>query len=579
MDYKTGYKFVNNKPFLKPFFLSISVLLVVLLAWGLRWNALTTLNIDYDEDDYMRAAQEYTTIFRTGNWTAFLETNYRPEHPPLAKVVFGLSLLSLPEKPLIGDHPTTSEPNRYLPRDLLRNARITSAVFGTITAGLVALVNPIGGVFLAVHAFTVKYVSQIMLEALPALTSLLAVLFYIHWKQHKPKKETRLGWLIPSAIFLGLTASSKYLYCVAGIAIVIDWLITAVENQETKKSISKILVWGSLAFLVFIITDPYLWADPINRLNETIFYHAAYSSGASEVESAGFPLWQPFIWLMTTPKAWQPNSILIAIDPLITLLALFGFSRQLKKQPVYAIWILVALIFLLIWPTKWPQYIVILTAPLCLTASEGLKGLFIEPVVRLYDRIKNKNRSIKIIEPNNIKKALPWLIPGLTAFLVFTLLPLLFQAGVSLTDFNSVSMKDGLNGGIFREVWGGLAGRIPPDNTEFPFRAKDVNYIGTSSYLPVFDYIKSSGILFFDIFWTFLSVFLQSILGIGVALLLWQRGVQFKRGWEALFILPWAIPEMIGALMWINIFAPATGWLSLGVEQYGSSFPFAGLNG
>jgi ABC-type sugar transport system permease subunit len=124
-------------------------------------------------------------------------------------------------------------------------------------------------------------------------------------------------------------------------------------------------------------------------------------------------------------------------------------------------------------------------------------------------------------------------------------------------------------------VWGGLTGQIHPSAFEFPFRAKEVHFTGPSSYLPVLDYITGNGILVFNILWTIVSVALQTALGIGAALLLWQNGIKLRRGWEMLFILPWAIPEMIGALMWLNVFAPTTGWLSLAAQTYGDKIPFA----
>jgi arabinogalactan oligomer/maltooligosaccharide transport system permease protein len=48
-----------------------------------------------------------------------------------------------------------------------------------------------------------------------------------------------------------------------------------------------------------------------------------------------------------------------------------------------------------------------------------------------------------------------------------------------------------------------------------------------------------------------------------VALALHQRGVRFRGWWRALFILPWAIPEFVGALIWSRIFEPTTGSLSV----------------
>jgi len=566
---------VNNKKGIK-LLMVFAIIIVAALAGFIRWHALTTLNVDYDEDDYLRAAQQYTTIFRTGDWDALTETNYRPEHPPLAKIVFGISLLPLPEKPLIVDRPTSAGPNQYLPRDLLRNARITSAIFGTLTAILVALVDPVGGFFLAIHAFTTKYVSQVMLEALPGFTSLLSAFAYIQWKKRKNKS---VGWLILAGLFLGLTAASKYIYCVVGIAIIVDWLILAIQKKEVKKAILPILGWGAISILVFFAANPYFWVDPLGRLQETILYYASYSSTATEVNNAGYPFWQPLVYLFSTPKSWQPNSILVAVDPLITIFAILGFKSQIKKQSLYAIWVLIALSFLFIYPVKWAQYVVILTAPLCIIAGEGFNKTILSPISSWFSRMRIKKSESKAVEGNDTKKALPWLIPGITVFVAFTILPLVFGIGVSLTNFNSVSIKDGFGGGIFREVWSGLTGKVKPVETEFPFRDKEVGYIGTNAYPSTMHYLTNSGVLFFNFFWTIVSVTLQTFLGLVAALLLRQNKVFLKKGWEILFILPWAIPEMIGALMWVNVFQPVTGWLSLGISQFGSGFPFSFLNG
>ena len=393
------------------------------------------------------------------------------------------------------------------------------------------------------------------------------------------RKKNRIAWAVFSAVLLGLTAASKYLYCVAGIAILIDWLVTMVEEQRLKKDFPKILLWGGIAVAGFFAADPYLWPNPIERLKESILFHSAYSTSAAEVQDAGFPVWQPFYWLFSTPRVWQPEAIWIALDPLITILAVFGMKRQWQKQRVMVIWIAVALTFLLFWPTKWPQYIVILTAPLCLAASQGLKSLFIEPIRETLRKVFAGKKPKSAVRVFHWKKILPWLIPGLVVFAIFTIFPLIYQFGVSLTDFNSLSIRDGFNGGIWRELWGGFTGRIDPIETDFRSRSTIVQFLGFSIYLPALKQILNSGLLFDNGFWTVVSVLLQSLLGIGVGLLLWKKGLFAKKAWQILFILPWAIPEMIGALMWMNVFDPTTGWLSLGVQQYGETFPFAALMG
>jgi ABC-type sugar transport system permease subunit len=549
------------------------VLLVVAVAAWLRWHAVVNLPVDYDEDDYIRAAQQYTALIRSGDWQGFLQTNYRFEHPPLGKIAFGVSLLSARPEPLTPDRPTTADPDSNLPRDLLRPARITSAVFGTLEVLLLGLVNPLAGLLLGVHAFTIKYTSQVMLESLPALTSLACVMAYMRWKKTSSYKIN--FWLAGSAIFLGLTAASKYLYCIVGIAILVDWLLESRQTGNLRQILPLVLFWGLLATGTFFAADPYLWPDPLGRLKDSILYHTAYAAGASEVQNAGFPIWQPFIWLNTTPYAWHPQAFYFAIDPLISLLAAFGIGSLWKKQRLYGLWLAIALSFLLIWPTKWPQYLLILTAPLSLMASEGLMNLTVRPFRTWLAQRKAKRIPTSSYRHGDGRRALPWLIPGLIAFAILTLFPFIFQFGVSLTNFSVNSLRDGFNGGLWRAIWGGLTGQIHAVPFDLGRQTPQVQYTGPGFYQPVLSYLASNGILVFDILWTALSVALQTLLGLGLALLLWQRGARFGKFWQALFILPWAIPEMVGAMMWLNIFMPDWGWLALAVQKYGSHFPFA----
>lgn len=550
----------------------LSILVILLIAFTLRMRAVSLLPVDYDEDDYLRAGQQYAKFFRTGDWDGFTQVNYRTEHPPLAKVVFGLSLLTVPEAPLVPDRPTTAAPDQDLPVEQLRAARTSGAVIGTLTAGLLALSNPLGGLLLGIHAMTIKYNSQVMLEALPALTSLALVVTYLKYKQRK-----NTGWLALSAVFLGLTAASKYLYCVAGLAVLVDWFLSARKHDGVRPFLKYATLWGSAGLVVFFLTNLYLWPDLPGRLQESIFYHAAYASGASEVQNANFPIWQPLIWLNTSPYYWQETpAFLLGADGMIALLAGLGLKRLWEKTRIYVFWLGIGLLFLFIWPTKWPQYILILTVPLSFAAAEGLKKLNIQ---RIWSGRKKSSSSGRPPQRSQLRQALPWLIPGLLAFLVFTLGPLIYQMGVSLTDFNSISIRDGLTGGIWREVWGGLTGQIKAAGSQIPFHDKAVHFTGPSTYMPLLDYITSSGILVFNLLWTVLSVALQTALGLGAALLMWQKGLKFRRGWELLFILPWAIPEMIGALMWFNVFAPTTGWLSLAGDTFGKNMPLAFLLG
>lgn len=565
---------MNKSKYLLILLRILVVVVVTSIAWALRQRAVERLPVDYDEDDYLRAAQQFTQLIRTRDWAGFEKTNYRAEHPPLAKIIFGVSLLSAPEAPLIPDRPTTAEPDPYLPHPLLLNARKAGQFIGTITVFVLAILDPIAGIFLATHTLTIKYVSQVMLEALPAFTSLMTVMAYLQMK----KQKNRWGWLIVSGIFLGLTAASKYLYCLVGIAILIDWFLESRQENTSHTFFRSMVIWGSVAFVIFILADPYLWPNVVGRLKESVFYHAGYATGASEVQNAGFPIWQPLVWLNTSAFYWHEGVFLIAPDLIITILAAFGLSRLWKKSRVYALWLGVAILFLLLWPTKWPQYILVLTVPLSLAAAETVRLGWEKINDTWSNRRLRKERTVSF-NRREVARSMPWLVPGLIIFIGFTLFPLIFQFAISLTDFNSISIKDGLNGGVWREVWEGVTGQAKAASPQYPFHSKEVQYTGPRAYLPVLNNITARGILVFNVLWTVLSVGLQTALGLGAALLLWNRRIRFRRGWQTLFILPWAIPETIGALMWMTIFVSPYGWLNLAVKDFGTNIPFGFFSG
>ena len=89
---------------------------VLLIALGTRMLAVDELYVDFDEDDYLRAGQQYATGLQAGDPGVFLRENYRTEHPPLSKIVTGLAIAPLPPAPEIPDAPTTADPTEDLPR-------------------------------------------------------------------------------------------------------------------------------------------------------------------------------------------------------------------------------------------------------------------------------------------------------------------------------------------------------------------------------------------------------------------------------------------------------------------------------
>jgi len=176
-----------------------------------------------------------------------------------------------------------------------------------------------------------------------------------------------------SAAALGLTAAGKYVYCVAGLAVAADYL----WRRGARRGLPALAAWGGLALLVFYAANPYLWPDPAGRLGASILFHVGYTDSAI-VASVGYPWYQPFVWLFRPmPALWHPGLFPVALDGVIAAVGLVGVWPAWRawdgRGGVVVLWWGIGLAFLLLWGTKWPQYSLIMTAPMCLCAGEALR--------------------------------------------------------------------------------------------------------------------------------------------------------------------------------------------------------------
>jgi hypothetical protein len=361
----------------------LAAIAVAALGLGLRWRAIELLPTDYDETPYLTSARELADVLRSGDLAALTKANLQPEHPQLSQLLFAAALLPAPTSEPSPDRANVGGGSSKLPEAELLAARRASGVFGALEVLLLACLSPLAGLLLALHTYTIKYTSLVMLEALPAFASLAAVMSYQRFRSTQQS-----AWWIASGVLLGLSAAGKYMYAVAGVAILIDWGL-ALRSTPTglASRVGPVLSWGLLSLATFLVANPYLWPDPLWRLENSLFYHAQYSSDANPER---FPPWQPLVWLATSlPQATArdaPQLYLLRLDPWISLLALLGLDRLWSKQRVYVLWLGAGLLFLLVWNTKWPHYVLILSAPLCLAAAEGAHRLLVDPMRALIAR-------------------------------------------------------------------------------------------------------------------------------------------------------------------------------------------------
>jgi arabinogalactan oligomer/maltooligosaccharide transport system permease protein len=138
----------------------------------------------------------------------------------------------------------------------------------------------------------------------------------------------------------------------------------------------------------------------------------------------------------------------------------------------------------------------------------------------------------------NTRTAYLFLLPALLVMAIITFYPLVFQIWMAFTDFQLKNLRPGSPGPNI----------VGLQNFT---RILDSNIV-----IPNFDFLR---ILTFNLFWAFSNVIIHVVLGVAIALVLNVDGLKFKRVWRAVYILPIAIPPIIVATVWRNMFDPQYG--------------------
>lgn len=319
------------------------ILGVVLLAWSLRLALAVRLPLSGDEQIYVPVSARYAELLGAGYWFEILTLRENFEHPIFTKLLFGVGIFFGNAFGMVSE---------------LLSARLISVGAAALLTALLAFVNPIAAAIFAVHSIQIHYASQAYLESLPALMLTLAMISFERARTHGTR------WLMLSAMCLGLTAASKYIYAVGGLALV-PFLLS-----RYRRAPIYIFLYGALALLAFLGANPILWTNPVGNFLATLTFHRNVSD--SELVSSYA---RPFYWhlvYLTRLAEWDAGMPYFSFDTLIFFAGILGLPALWQKSRVYLAWFVVALIFLLLWNTKWEQYALTLITPLCLSAGVGL---------------------------------------------------------------------------------------------------------------------------------------------------------------------------------------------------------------
>lgn len=335
-------------------------LAIGVLAFVLRWQVAYHVPVEVDEDNYISAGLDYRRALDARDFHAFTHVQRNYEHPPLVKLLYGLTM----DGDEVDALPPKLSPGfmEKLPNSLDR-ARGQAIFAGTGAALVVAFINPLAGLVMATQSMQVYYTSIAYLDALPVLFIALMAWAY----NHEPPQNRKVNfyfWL--SGIFFGVAVAAKYPYALVGGALIAHALF------YRQHRIQKLVVWGILSIVVFFCLNPYLWPDPIHRLEAQLTFHEDYASGRNY--SLLVP-WGQMIYPHQDIRYGEGLWLNPVTDGLIFLLALPGAYFLLKQKSFFGWWLVAGMIFQMAWPAQWIQHNMILIVPYSLGAAMTFQWL------------------------------------------------------------------------------------------------------------------------------------------------------------------------------------------------------------
>ncbi len=355
----------------------LAALLAVGVAAWLRLPAMRDLPYDIDERVYYPLAQRYAQALETADWATLGDPFDNAEHPALVKLLFGAALASAPG-PAPQNASGYAEGSGVQPAGL-QAARLVSLLACLLLAGLLAWHNLLAGLSFAFSSWQIKYGVLAYLEAVPGLLTAAALLLLAAWWQasarSNPPAETTPrqrppAALVISALLVGAAAAAKYPYAIIaaptlGLAVLWRW-------RTPWGGWRGLALVAGVAALGFYLFNPFMWLNPLGYLQETLAFHFRYS-GNELVRSQKFAPWYN-LSLLFKPMPYDPffpfslfNQL--RIEGLLTALGLLGLPLLWRRSPPLGLWLLLSILFLLGWPTKWAHYTLMLIPPLSLSAG------------------------------------------------------------------------------------------------------------------------------------------------------------------------------------------------------------------
>ncbi|GLV60194.1 hypothetical protein KDH_70160 [Dictyobacter sp. S3.2.2.5] len=284
------------------------------------------LDVVTDEVVYILGGKVYLPLITHANITSSQWVTFNYEHPPLAKVLMGISMAF---NNILG-HPVGE----------LLAARIPSVLLGTLLVAAVYWLGraPFGRTIALIAALSLAFSPWLAYFSALAyldmtMTTFVTIAFLTLWH------AIRRPWLFPVvALLVGLGAASKYtaVLVIPGIVIFTAYyyfLLRPIMPAEQRPSIPW-KWWGAailVAPLAFLLVDPAIWLNPIGRLVHSFTFEWNHSANGHPTFIAGqfythVPHWSIIFIIFTKMSAFL--TIPAAIFVIVALVQLVRFHLR-----------------------------------------------------------------------------------------------------------------------------------------------------------------------------------------------------------------------------------------------------------
>lgn len=341
-----------------------AILAVIALGLSLRGYVARYAEADYDEDDYLGASRAIREEMDKGDWGAIPNVQINAEHPPLVKLMYAVALEGdeLEQIRLV-----VPRGSRYpIPHTSLQQTRAQSVLWGMLTILTLSLMNPLAGLSLSIQGVHLHYSSMAYLDSLPTfLSGLMAALYTLSLTSEKYRKP--LFWA--SAACFGAAVACKYPFAWSGVALIAH----ALFYRHFK--LTWLIGWGMVAVGVWFCLNPYLWPNPLERLDYQVNYHEEYAGNQVKTHRYFQPLDE-----LRDPNSHLPavanNDLWLIISTVMQVAAFGGVILLLRNKSLYGWWLVLGMAFLMIWPTQWPQHKMIIVVPYSLASAVAFAWLW-----------------------------------------------------------------------------------------------------------------------------------------------------------------------------------------------------------